>query len=71
MEIKEADRIMTIAEVAEYLRLGEATIYRLAQEGKIPGIKVGRSWRFKKGIIDAWFRTKEQHSNYTDYQLEK
>lgn len=57
MEVKEVDIIMTVAEVAEYLRLGEATVYRLVQEGEIPGVKVGRSWRFKKGLIDEWFRT--------------
>lgn len=56
MEMRDADKIMTVAEVAEYLRLGEATVYRLAQEGEIPGVKVGRSWRFKKGMIDEWFR---------------
>lgn len=56
MEIRDADVIMTITEVAEYLRLGEATVYRLAQGGEIPGVKVGRSWRFKKGLIDEWFR---------------
>ena len=56
MEVKEVDIIMTVAEVAEYLRLGEATVYRLAQEGEIPAAKVGRSWRFKKELIDEWFR---------------
>lgn len=56
MEVKEVDIIMTVAEVAEYLRLGEATVYRLAQDGEIPAVKVGRSWRFKKGLIDEWFR---------------
>lgn len=56
MEIRDVDVIMTVAEVAEYLRLGEATVYRLAQDGEIPAVKVGRSWRFKKGLIDEWFR---------------
>lgn len=36
MEMRDADKIMTVAEVAEYLRLGEATVYRLAQEGRSP-----------------------------------
>ena len=44
--------IMTVAEVADYLRLNEATVYRLAQQGKIPGVKFGRQWRFKKEAID-------------------
>lgn len=48
--------IMTAQEVAQYLRLDKATIYRLAQEGRIPAVKVGRTWRFKKELIDEWFR---------------
>ena len=43
-----------IKEVAEYLRITEKTAYRLASERKIPGFKVGGSWRFRKGEIDAW-----------------
>jgi excisionase family DNA binding protein len=48
--------IMTTEEVAQYLRLAEATIYKLAQSGEIPAAKVGRAWRFKKGLIDEWLR---------------
>jgi len=48
--------VMTVQEVAQYLRLAEATIYRLAQAGEIPGVKVGRTWRFKRTLIDEWFR---------------
>ena len=46
--------IMTIREVADYLKLTEKTAYRLAAEGKIPGFKVGGSWRFRKSEIDKW-----------------
>ena len=46
--------IMTIKEVAEYLKLTEKTTYRLTAEGKIPGFKVGGSWRFRKSEIDTW-----------------
>ena len=42
------DEILTLKEVAEYLKLAEKTAYRLAAEGKLPGFKVGGSWRFKK-----------------------
>jgi len=48
------DEILTIKEVAEYLKLGEKTAYRLAADGKLPGFKVGGSWRFKKQQLDAW-----------------
>ncbi|HET6460165.1 MAG TPA: helix-turn-helix domain-containing protein [Syntrophales bacterium] len=46
--------IMTSPEAAEYLNLNVRTIYRLAKKGKLPGHKVGRSWRFKKDILDKW-----------------
>jgi excisionase family DNA binding protein len=48
--------VMTVQEVAEYLRLNEMTIYRLARTGEIPALKIGRNWRFKKELIDEWFR---------------
>ena len=45
---------MTLKEVAEYLKLAEKTAYRLAAEGKLPGFKVGGSWRFKESDIESW-----------------
>jgi excisionase family DNA binding protein len=48
------DQIMTIQEVAEYLKLTEKTAYRLASDGKLPGFKVGGSWRFKKVDLEEW-----------------
>ena len=48
------DEILTLKEVAEYLKLAEKTAYRLAAEGKLPGFKVGGSWRFKKTDIESW-----------------
>ncbi|MFC1588036.1 helix-turn-helix domain-containing protein [Planctomycetota bacterium] len=46
--------IMTLPEVAEYLKVKERTIYRWAQEGKIPASKLGNMWRFLKTEIDEW-----------------
>ncbi|EKD4047504.1 helix-turn-helix domain-containing protein [Vibrio parahaemolyticus] len=48
------DQILTLKEVATYLKLAEKTAYRLASEGKLPGFKVGGSWRFKREDLDAW-----------------
>ncbi|WP_058970950.1 methylation-associated defense system helix-turn-helix domain-containing protein MAD1 [Pseudomonas syringae] len=48
------EEIMTLKEVAEYLKLAEKTAYRLAAEGKIPGFKVGGSWRFRREAIENW-----------------
>lgn len=47
------DEILTIKEVAEYLKLAEKTAYRLAAEGELPGFKVGGSWRFKREDIES------------------
>jgi len=48
------DEILTLKEVAKYLKLAEKTAYRLAAEGKLPGFKVGGSWRFKRDDIEKW-----------------
>jgi excisionase family DNA binding protein len=48
--------IMTIGEVADYLKVNERTIYRLAGAKQIPAFKVGGSWRFSKADIDGWIR---------------
>jgi len=52
--------IITIKEVAEYLKLTEKTAYRLVAEGKIPGFKVGGAWRFKKAEIEAWIKAEQE-----------
>ncbi len=49
------NEIMTLEEVAAYLKLKPQTIYTWAQEKRIPAAKLGKEWRFKKSIIDAWF----------------
>ena len=49
-----SDEIMTLKEVAEYLKLNEKTAYRLAAENKLPGFKAGGSWRFKRTDIEQW-----------------
>lgn len=48
------DEILTLKEVAQYLKLAEKTAYRLAAEGKLPGFKAGGSWRFKHEEIEKW-----------------
>ena len=48
------DQILTLREVAAYLRLADKTAYKLAAEGKLPGFKVGGSWRFKREDIEHW-----------------
>jgi len=52
-------KVLTLNEVAEYLRIPRSTTYKLAQEGKIPGVKVGRHWRFHREAVDGWLRRGE------------
>jgi excisionase family DNA binding protein len=63
---KMEQEIMTTQEVAQYLRLAEATVYKLAQEGQIPAVKVGRTWRFKRELIDGWIRKESANSSGDD-----
>ena len=44
--------IMTIEELADYLKVAKSTLYKLAQRGKVPGQKVGKHWRFHREVID-------------------
>jgi len=46
--------LMTLEELALYLRFTKKTIYGLLKQGNIPGIKIGRKWRFEKDVIDNW-----------------
>jgi excisionase family DNA binding protein len=55
--------IMTIKEVASYLKMTEKTIYRLAKERKIPAFKIGGNWRFKKQAIDEWIEKNMYETN--------
>ncbi len=50
----EISEILTVKQLAHYLQMDEHTIYRLARGGKIPAMKIGAEWRFKKNLIDKW-----------------
>ena len=49
--------IMTLEEVAKYLKLKPQTVYKWAQQGQIPGTKLGKEWRFRRRILDEWIDT--------------
>jgi excisionase family DNA binding protein len=51
------DPFLTTEEVLEYLQVNLRTIYRLIKAGKIPAVRVGRQWRFRKSDIDAWLES--------------
>jgi len=46
--------ILTLEEVADYLRLKPQTIYKWAQERRIPVVKLGKEWRFRRSVLDRW-----------------
>ena len=48
------DKLLTLDEVAEYLRLSIHTLYKMVQQERIPAFKVTNKWRFRKSEIDAW-----------------
>lgn len=48
------DDVLTIDELAVYLKVSKSTLYKLVQEGKIPGQKVGKHWRFHRDVIERW-----------------
>ncbi|MDR7420066.1 MAG: helix-turn-helix domain-containing protein [Armatimonadota bacterium] len=56
--------IMTVEEVARYLRVHAMTVYRLIQRGELPAVRVGRSWRFRKDQIDLWWDDREVNSGH-------
>lgn len=51
-----SDDIMTIETLAAYLKISRSTLYKLAQNGRLPGQKVGKRWRFHKEAIDEWLK---------------
>ncbi len=55
---EQAAELMTVEDVAAYLRVAERTIYDWAQKGDIPCGKLGASWRFRRSDIDSWLETK-------------
>jgi excisionase family DNA binding protein len=56
------ETFLTTDEVLEYLQVNLRTVYRLIKAGKIPAVRVGRQWRFRKTDIDAWLERERSHS---------
>ncbi len=63
--VNEQPAIMTVREVAQYLRMHEMTIYRMAREGDIPAYKVGNRWRFNRSRLEEWLSEHEVGHNRT------
>src|SRR6476620_4011291 len=54
MERVAEDRLMTVKQLADYLRVNDRTVLKLVSDGTLPGVKVGNQWRFRKAMIDTW-----------------
>lgn len=57
----EVANILTIDELAAYLRLSKSSLYKLAQSGGLPGQKIGKRWRFHREAIDQWLKSHPDH----------
>src|ERR1051325_3499804 len=55
---------LTTEEVLEYLQVNLRTVYRLIKAGKIPAVRVGRQWRFRKRDIDAWLDSQRTQTGF-------
>ena len=55
-----ADEVLTIHELSDYLKVPVSTLYKLVREKSIPSFKVGKHWRFHKDAIDAWIAQADQ-----------
>lgn len=51
---------MTLDELASYLKIPKSTLYKLVQEGRVPGQKLGKQWRFGKPAIDRWLDSEQK-----------
>ncbi len=54
--------LMTLDEVAAYLRLSKDTVYRMVKSGRIPAVKVGTQWRFRRPEVEQWLESNANRS---------
>lgn len=54
------EKLLTVAELSEYLSLTKVTIWKYAKEGKLPAFNIGRCWKFSKRIIDEVLQCSDQ-----------
>jgi excisionase family DNA binding protein len=57
------EKLLTIEQVASYLKIDKFTVYRLVTQKKIPAFKVGSQWRFKKKLLDDWLNKNSNQSS--------
>ena len=60
-----AGEILTIEELAVYLKIPKSTLYKLVRDGSVPSKKVGKHWRFHKEAIDQWMKQRPNSAKRT------
>jgi excisionase family DNA binding protein len=51
---------LDLDDLKKYLKIPKSTLYRLVQQGRLPGHKIGRTWRFNQNEVDEWIRAGHQ-----------
>jgi excisionase family DNA binding protein len=64
------EQLMSIRDVAEFLQLNQTTVYAWAQQGILPGYKLGRTWRFRPSELETWLE-KRRNAEVTDSVTQK
>ena len=59
----ETERLMTLEDISDYLQISIHTLYKMAQQDRIPAFKVTNKWRFRKSEIDAWIERNRSRDN--------
>jgi excisionase family DNA binding protein len=63
---KDKPVIWTVHDVAEYLRMSEAKVYRLVRDQQLPVVRIGKTWRFRKDLLDHWLDQRTESSMRKD-----
>lgn len=61
--------VMTVSEVAQYLRINPQTVYRKAKAGELPAVRIGRAIRFRRSELDSWLKTVGLNSQPAEKEL--
>ncbi len=61
--------ILTVHDVAEYLRMSKAKVYRLVKQKQIPVVRIGKTWRFRKDLLDEWLSRSAESSMKTEEKI--
>jgi len=62
-KLPENERLMTLEEISDYLQISIHTLYKMAQQDRIPAFKVTNKWRFRRSEIDAWIEKNRKKDN--------